>query len=88
MRNAQYCVVAYQNQYPVVCVISVSQKKQPYCLSSHKVTLTHQLLQPLHQNFCEFPFVLLKSHYVIVKVLKYQESQCQIIQRINKYMYT
>lgn len=37
-------------------------RKQPDSLSSHKVTLQHQLLQHRHLNFLEFPFVPLKPH--------------------------
>lgn len=94
MRNAQYCFVAYQNQYPVVCITSVSQKKTLQFQFSHKVTPIHQLLQHLHLNFREFPFVLLKSHsqsqswFSNIKRKQLRKSQSQTTQRINEYMYT
>lgn len=57
MRNAQYFFVAYQNQYPVVCVTSVRPKNSPTaCPATNFNSLAPTASTPI------FPFVPLKSH--------------------------
>lgn len=74
MRNAQYCFVAYQNQYPVVCVTSASQKNtlsfsppQSYNNSPAPIAPT-PIFPPV--SICTLKITV----SIIVMVLKYQKQ--------------